>query len=95
MMCGIWNYTQVSKGDSSLFEVNSEDLMILGNDSSFTYDIQSVNKHSKGSWTYSDHVLHLKYIKPDTIRHFKIKKLSAATLEMEENGVVFKFVKVD
>jgi len=91
---GHWKYTSVLKGDSKMFEIGDNDRMSIESDSTFTYQIESVNKTALGTWTYSDHVLHLKYNVPDTTRHFKVNILSKYDLQIQEGEVVFNFSRI-
>ena len=95
MIIGSWKYLSVTIGDSSALDVSNSDYMDLNADSSFRYDVESINKHMKGQWSYSDHTLHLHYEKPDTIRHFEIDVLTRYNLHMHEGDMVFKYMRVE
>jgi CRISPR-associated protein Cas8b1/Cst1 subtype I-B len=94
LVAGNWKYTSVEKNNQSLFDIGDNDIMILQADSLFEYHINSINKHMYGKWSYSDHTLHLKYLAPDTLRHFKVELLSDHLLKMREGEVSFNFTRV-
>src|SRR5262245_39335528 len=91
---GNWKYISVTKADSVFIEVRDNDMLMLG-DSVFDYRIESVKKHMKGKWDYSDHTLHLHYSQPDTTRHFVVDLLSKYNMQFHEGDVIFKFSRVD
>lgn len=90
-LIGNWKYVQIQKNGKKIIEVLDNDHMTIRSDSTFEYNIESVNKNMKGKWTYSEHTLHLQYISPDTLRHFKIDILSKYELKMHEDSVCFLF----
>ena len=90
-LIGNWKYLHIQKNGENLIEVLDNDHMNVRADSTFEYNIESVNKNMKGKWTYSEHTLHLHYTSPDTIRHFKIDILSKYELKMHEDSVYFLF----
>lgn len=94
LLTGHWKYSSIENKDSSIIEINDNDIMTINADSTFEYHIESVNKHMYGKWTYTDHTLHLHYKAPDTIRHFPIDILSKHLLKMHENEVTFNFKKI-
>ena len=88
-LVGNWKYLQIQKNGSTYIEVLDNDHLTVKPDSTFEYNIESVKKQMKGKWTYSDHILHLHYSSPDTIRHFNIDILSKYELKMHEDSVYF------
>lgn len=91
---GHWKYNQVQKNGKSAFPISDNDILVISSDKSFKYDIESVNKHLSGTWTYTDHTLHLKYQNPDTLRHFNIDILSNKALKMHEGDMYFYFTRI-
>ena len=90
-LIGNWKYIQIQKNGETIIKVMDNDHLSIRKDSTFEYNIESVKKLMKGKWTYSDHTLHLQYISPDTLRHFKIDILSKYELKMHEDSVSFLF----
>jgi len=95
LLTGSWKYGSVKKGDSSVFAIGDYDELHLNPDSTFSYQIESVNKNMKGSWKYEDHILRLKYTQPDTTRYFEVDVLSTHDLKFHEGAVKFEFSRID
>lgn len=91
---GPWKYVSITRQDSNIIQISDDDYFQINSDSTFKYAVHSVKKLMSGKWTYSDQTLHLKYIQPDTLRHFKINLISNHDLEMQEGNVIYKFKKV-
>lgn len=91
---GSWKYVSITRQDSNIINITDDDYFQLNADSTFRYAVHSVKKQMSGGWTYSDQTLHLKYLNPDTLRHFKINLISNHDLEMQEGNVIYKFKKV-
>lgn len=94
LLQGNWAYVSVSRGDSSVMEVNGDDLFYLRPDSTFEYHIASVNKRMQGRWIYTGDTLHLAYSEPDTIRYFAVDRISEYNLNMHEGQTQFVFHRV-
>lgn len=88
-LIGNWKTIQIQKNESPLFEIMDNDHLIIRPDSTFEYSLESVKKQMSGTWSYSQHTLHLKYNEPDTVRHFTIDILSKYELRMHEDSVLF------
>lgn len=91
---GHWKYEQVTKDGKPAMSIGDNDILTLNPDSTFEYHIESVKKHQYGSWTYSQHTLHLHYNEPDTLRHFEVDLLSGHELRMHEGAMGFEFSKI-
>lgn len=94
LIIGPWKYVSITRQDSIIINISDEDYFQINADSTFKYAVHSVKKHKSGQWTYNDQTLHLKYLNPDTLRHFKINLISNHDLEMQEGNVIYKFKKV-
>ncbi len=91
---GYWKYEAIGREGKSTVVIGDNDIMTIRPDSTFEYHIESVKKHMYGTWSYSDHTLHLKYKEPDTLRHFEVDLLSNYKLIMHEGEVEFKFSRI-
>ena len=91
---GHWKYEQVTKDGKPAMTIGDNDILTLNPDSTFEYHIESVKYHKYGSWTYSQHTLHLHYTEPDTIRHFEVDLLSRHKMRMHEGAMGFEFSKI-
>lgn len=94
LITGPWKYVSITRNDSNIINISDDDYFQINADSTFNYAVHSVKKQMSGKWTYNDQTLHLKYIEPDTLRHFKINLLSNHNLEMQEGKVIYKLKKV-
>ncbi len=84
MITGRWQYVKVLRNDTVVFAIADTDHLLLKGDSTFHYEIASVNKVCNGTWRYEDHRLALKYDKPDTVRYFDISIISKRDLIFNE-----------
>jgi hypothetical protein len=97
LITGSWKYISVTIGesDSSAMDISNNDYLDLNADSSFQYQVESLGRQRSGTWSYSDHTLHLHYDKPDTTRHFEIDVLTRSQLHFHEHDMVFKYSKAE
>lgn len=86
-----WNYASVTKNDKQLFELTTNDTMILEKAGLFRYDIAAANKHSNGIWLYKKDTLILTYYPEMNIRRFKIEKVNRNQLIIREKDITFKY----
>ena len=94
LIVGPWKYVSITRNDSNIINISDDDFFQIKADSTFQYAVHSVKKQMSGVWSYNAHTLHLKYLKPDTLRHFKINVLSNHDLELQEGKVIYKLKKV-
>ncbi|MCC6818161.1 MAG: hypothetical protein IT245_04660 [Bacteroidia bacterium] len=90
---GHWKYEKVTENGVKIMEIGDNDILIINNDS-FFYSIESVDKHMEGTWSYTNHTLHFHYNIPDTTRHFEIDLLSDKLLKMHEGDFQFEFKRI-
>lgn len=92
---GNWTYISVTRNDTALFAIGSDDSMILRADHSFCYDIAAPDKHSCGTWQLESEngktLLVLNYRPEIKVRKFEISELKSSKLVFSENGVVFSY----
>lgn len=89
---GTWNFESLQL-DTNKIDISSYDNLTFKSDSTFHYQIESIQLNQKGVWYIDNKYLILKYQSPDSIRKFEIKVLSKFNLILEENTNRFVFSK--
>lgn len=102
-MVGCWQYTSVLKGDTSIFQISKNDTMVLDAGGLFRYDIQSVNKHETGKWTFHDSsaysesksegMLELHYNTNSATRFFIVNRIGSDSMSMSETDLTFNYIR--
>ena len=77
--------------EKNLKPISDDDFMLLHEDGTFKYELNSIPLIAKGSWELNNQTLTYHYCLPtDTIRSYNIN-ISNKQLVLEENGVLFTF----
>ena len=90
-----WMFESISLANDTskknLKPIANGDFMLLNEDGTFKYELNSIPLIAKGSWELNNQFLTYHYTLPtDTIRTYKID-ISNNHLVLEENGVLFNF----
>lgn len=93
IITGIWKFKSITNNAKMAIRVTEEDFLKLNPDSTFTYELNFINKKKMGRWEYANHKLLLNYINPDTMRTFDIEIINKKELVFSENNVEFRFLK--
>lgn len=67
--------------------------MVLSKHNKFRYDIAKPGKHANGIWFYSNDTLFLTYYPDNSVRKFRIEKLTRHKLTIRENNITFNYKK--
>jgi len=89
-----WKFNSIenSSGDS-LFLINSETDFFTLNNGSFEYTLEAKdNLKARGDYIFQNDLLVLFYSKPnDTIRRYRVSKVTDSTLVLSENNIQYSF----
>ena len=94
---GDWFFQNIQDSNGNeLFEVKKTDLLSI-TEKDFKYNLESKNNlQADGSYSIANNKLSFKYNTPsDTIRTYDITLLSENELEFTENGVSYKFQRIE
>lgn len=94
---GDWFFQNIQDSNGNeLFEVKKTDLLSI-TEKDFKYNLEAKNNlQAEGSYSISNNKLSFNYNTPsDTLRTYDIKLLSENELEFTENGVSYKFQKIE
>lgn len=92
---GAWNFKEIlgSNGES-LFNIEADDSLFLSKTDSFYYQLAAKNLVAKGSYKLAKDTLSFHYQLPqDTTRYYAIYALNDSILDIEENGVHYRFYR--
>lgn len=92
---GNWAFLEIlSKEGNSLFEINAQDSLFLHANDSFAYTLQAKNLSARGHFRYQNDSLIFHYVQPhDTIRYYALERIGDSILDLEENGVHYRFFR--
>lgn len=90
---GKWAFLEIlSPEGESLFEINPQDSFFLQANDSFAYQLQAKNLDARGHFQYQNDSLVFHYLAPsDTIRSYATQLIGDSILDLEENGVHYRF----
>ena len=94
---GDWFFQNIQDSNGNeLFEVKKTDLLSI-TEKDFKYNLEAKNNlQAEGSYSISNNKLSFNYNTPsDTLRTYDITLLSESELEFTENGVSYKFQKIE
>ena len=94
---GDWFFQNIQDSNGNeLFEVKKTDLLSI-NEKDFKYNLEAKNNlQADGSYSIANNKLSFKYNTPtDTLRTYDITLLSENELEFTENGVSYKFQRIE
>ncbi len=94
---GDWFFQNIQDSNGNeLFEVKKTDLLSI-NEKDFKYNLEAKNNlQADGSYSVANNKLSFKYNTPsDTLRTYDITLLSDNELEFTENGVSYKFQRIE
>jgi CNT family concentrative nucleoside transporter len=94
---GDWFFQNIQDSNGNeLFEVKKTDLLSI-TEKDFKYNLEAKNNlQAEGSYSISNNKLSFNYNTPsDTLRTYDIKLLSENELEFTENGVSYKFQRIE
>ncbi len=94
---GDWFFQNIQDSNGNeLFEVKKTDLLSI-TEKDFKYNLEAKNNlQAEGSYSIANNKLSFNYNTPsDTLRTYDIKLLSENELEFTENGVSYKFQKIE
>ena len=94
---GDWFFQNIQDSNGNeLFEVKKTDLLSI-NEKDFKYNLEAKNNlQADGSYSIANNKLSFKYNTPsDTLRTYDITLLSDNELEFTENGVSYKFQRIE
>ena len=94
---GDWFFQNIQDSNGNeLFEVKKTDLLSI-TEKDFKYNLEAKNNlQAEGSYSIANNKLSFNYNTPsDTLRTYDIKLLSENELEFTENGISYKFQKIE
>jgi CNT family concentrative nucleoside transporter len=94
---GDWFFQNIQDSNGNeLFKVKKTDLLII-TEKDFKYNLEAKNKlQADGSYSIANNKLSFNYNTPsDTLRTYEITLLSENELEFRENGVSYKFQRIE
>ncbi len=89
-----WAFKEISNtAGESLLEVDTSDFFLLGDDSTFEYQLKAKNNlKAKGTWAVVNDTLVFKYTAPtDTTRYYSLLELNDTLLVINEGDINFSF----
>jgi CNT family concentrative nucleoside transporter len=89
-----WKFSSIKNdSDDALFPINSENDFFTLNNGSFEYTLEAKdNLKASGDYIFQNDLLVLFYSKPnDTIRRYRVSKVTDSTLVLSENNIQYSF----
>tara|TARA_R110000772_G_scaffold90957_1_gene187381 strand:- start:375 stop:2090 length:1716 start_codon:yes stop_codon:yes gene_type:complete len=89
-----WEFSSIENDSGeALFPINSENDFFTLNNGSFEYTLEAKdNLKASGDYIFQNNLLVLFYNKPsDTIRRYRVSKLTDSTLVLSENSIQYSF----
>lgn len=89
---GVWQFEAIqNESATNLFDIDEADFLEL-NQGEFSYSLKAKNLKAAGDYILQNKLLVFYYNQPtDTIRRYKITKLTDSTLVFTEKNVVYKY----
>ncbi len=90
-----WTFNSIKKNNHNIIKVNTSNDFLKFYNNQFKYQLSAKNNlKAEGFYTIKNKIIVFKYTKPkDTIRKYKINKLTDSSLVLSENGIFYSFKK--
>ncbi len=98
-LIGEWRFISIEKEQHSLFNISNQDSLKIFDNDSFYYQLAAKDLKARGTYSLIEDslgaVLSFHYHLPsDTNRFYRIAELSDSLLDIEENGVHYRFGRI-